>query len=562
MKLIITESQMDKLYGYINGPKKKLMVTENQYKRLLMEYEVREDINKIFNDIKVGDGIMFTNNVLPVTKKHHIGFQRTDPNAIKDKINKFEVLNIHIGKSLKESGLFLKKVDDGRYPKNIFFLPKDAFITNANIIKAFMSYKDKLNVDKFNDDVADNIMNTYEIDGNLDPSIWKKFDIKDIGYIQISKNAEDFYDKDNAKYVYSMDKNVEKGQKETVIDVFKENLREYVNGQQTYKLNFYDDSWLLLNIKKKIGNKIYVEFLNDPVGDIKDVDGKSYDNNGEAKNIIDDITPIRQNYNVKEIYIDISNITHKFLKYDYSKITKDEKLKLLDVANNNYIVQNSSKENVVSVNMTLVVVYEDASGTISEVTGGGITANINLNGVVNITQAAYEINVQSSIADFKKAGWNNKTILDAMNKNPNKFLQLIGGETASIMHGKSGGTLLAKQILNKWGIYSNSDEGDNNKYNKNDGRKISFKIINKLDITDSINYGLFENLLSNGVGEGAFKQYVQNGKTYKTVKVLDSNDMIQFKMFIINELGQNMYEVNLQKINSRKKIAKLKIELT
>jgi len=526
MKLIITESQMDKLYGYINGPKKKLMVTENQYKRLLMEYEVREDINKIFNDIKVGDGIMFTNNVLPVTKKHHIGFQRTDPNAIKDKINKFEVLNIHIGKSLKESGLFLKKVDDGRYPKNIFFLPKDAFITNANIIKAFMSYKDKLNVDKFNDDVADNIMNTYEVDGNLDPSIWKKFDIKDIGYIQISKNAEDFYDKDNAKYVYSMDKNVEKGQKETVIDVFKENLREYVNGQQTYKLNFYDDSWLLLNIKKKIGNKIYVEFLNDPVGDIKDVDGKSYDNNGEAKNIIDDITPIRQNYNVKEIYIDISNITHKFLKYDYSKITKDEKLKLLDVSNNNYIVQNSSKENVVSVNMTLVVVYEDVSGTISEVTSGGITANINLNGVVNITQAAYEINVQSSIADFKKAGWNNKTILDAMNKNPNKFLQLIGGETASIMHGKSGGTILAKQILNKWGIYSNSDEGDNNKYNKNDGRKISFKIIDKLDITDSVNYGLFENLLSNGVGEGAFKQYVQNGKTYKTVKVLDSNDMI------------------------------------
>jgi len=562
MKLIITESQMDKLYGYINGPKKKLMVTENQYKRLLMEYEVREDINKIFNDIKVGDGIMFTNNVLPVTKKHHIGFQRTDPNAIKDKINKFEVLNIHIGKSLKESGLFLKKVDDGRYPKNIFFLPKDAFITNANIIKAFMSYKDKLNVDKFNDDVADNIMNTYEVDGNLDPSIWKKFDIKDIGYIQISKNAEDFYDKDNAKYVYSMDKNVEKGQKETVIDVFKENLREYVNGQQTYKLNFYDDSWLLLNIKKKIGNKIYVEFLNDPVGDIKDVDGKSYDNNGEAKNIIDDITPIRQNYNVKEIYIDISNITHKFLKYDYSKITKDEKLKLLDVSNNNYIVQNSSKENVVSVNMTLVVVYEDVSGTISEVTSGGITANINLNGVVNITQAAYEINVQSSIADFKKAGWNNKTIIDAMNKNPNKFLQLIGGETASIMHGKSGGTILAKQILNKWGIYSNSDEGDNNKYNKNDGRKISFKIIDKLDITDSVNYGLFENLLSNGVGEGAFKQYVQNGKTYKTVKVLDSNDMIQFKMFIINELGQNMYEVNLQKINSRKKIAKLKIELT
>ena len=562
MKLIITESQMDKLYGYINGPKKKLMVTENQYKRLLMEYEVREDINKIFNDIKVGDGIMFTNNVLPVTKKHHIGFQRTDPNAIKDKINKFEVLNIHIGKSLKESGLFLKKVDDGRYPKNIFFLPKDAFITNANIIKAFMSYKDKLNVDKFNDDVADNIMNTYEVDGNLDPSIWKKFDIKDIGYIQISNNAEDFDDKDNAKYVYSMDKNVEKGQKETVIDVFKENLREYVNGQQTYKLNFYDDSWLLLNIKKKIGNKIYVEFLNDPVGDIKDVDGKSYDNNGEAKNIIDDITPIRQNYNVKEIYIDISNITHKFLKYDYSKITKDEKLKLLDVSNNNYIVQNSSKENVVSVNMTLVVVYEDVSGTISEVTSGGITANINLNGVVNITQAAYEINVQSSIADFKKAGWNNKTIIDAMNKNPNKFLQLIGGETASIMHGKSGGTILAKQILNKWGIYSNSDEGDNNKYNKNDGRKISFKIIDKLDITDSVNYGLFENLLSNGVGEGAFKQYVQNGKTYKTVKVLDSNDMIQFKMFIINELGQNMYEVNLQKINSRKKIAKLKIELT
>ena len=129
------------------------------------------------------------------------------------------------------------------------------------------------------------------------------------------------------------------------------------------------------------------------------------------------------------------------------------------------------------------------------------------------------------------------------------------------MHGKMGGTILINKILNKWGLSADVGGEDNKKYDIEDGRKISFKILDKIEVYDNITYGLFENVLENSTGNAAFKQYTSGGRTYKTLKILDNNENISYKMFIVNELGNNIYEANLQKINSRKKIAKVKIQL-
>ncbi len=551
---------MDRLYDHINGPKQKLIVTESQYKRLLREYEVREDINKVFDGIEVGDGLLFSNNVLSVTKEPKIGYDTSKP--VKDIINKFEVLNIHTGKSLKETGLFLKKVEDGRYPKNIFFLSKDSFISIDNVVKTFISYKEKINIDKFDDKLANDIMSRYEVDGNLDPSIWKKFDIKNVAYIQVSKDSKDFDNKENTKYIYSMEKNVEKGEKKTVIDEFKKNIRENFDGGQAYKFNFDDKSWLVLNIKNKVGSKIEIEFLNDSKDNTKNIDKNSYSGSGKAKDIVNKISNIKSQHEIKNIVFDVNQITHKFEKYDYSYLTDDKKLKLLDMNSNELSIQNSSEDNIVSINISLVVIYGTDLISLAENTSntGGVDT-INLNGIVNITETEYEENVKVTLKDLKKAGWSNQALIDSMYKQPNKMAQFLFGDAAVTMHGNMGGTILINKILNRWGLTPEMGGEEAKKYNIEDGKKLSFKIIDKLEVYDNITYGLFENVLENDIGNAAFKQYTSGGKTYKTLKILDNNENISYKMFIINELGNNIYEANLQKINSRKKIAKVKIEL-
>lgn len=546
---------MDRLYGYINGPKQKLIVTESQYERLLREYEVREDINKVFDGIEVGDGILFSNNVLSVTKEPKVGYDTSKPTN--DIINKFEVLNIHTGKSLKETGLFLKKVENGRYPKNIFFLSKDSFISIDNVVKTFMSIKGKINTDVFDDKLANDIMSGYEVDGNLDPSIWKKFDIKNVGYIQVSKDSKDFDNKENTKYVYSMEKNVEKGEKKTVIDEFKKNVRENFDKNQAYKFNFNDKSWLVLNIKNKVGSKIEIEFLSDSKDDKNKIDTKSYDNSGKAKDIVNKISKIKSKYEIKSIVFDVNQITHKFEKYDYSYLTDDRKLKLLDMESNELSIQNSSEDNIVSVNIPLVVIYGTDLISLAENTSnsGGVDT-INMNGVINITQTDYEENVKVTLKDLKKAGWSNQALIDSMYKQPNAMAQLIFGDAAVTMHGNMGGTILIDKILSNWGLAADKSYGTNS-----DGEIKEFKILNELRINNLSDYDEFKNLLSGDIGKGYYKQYYKNNKINRIFTISNDNNIRKFKIYLYKELGSDTYEANLQRINNNAIIAKVKIQL-
>jgi len=561
MKLIITESQMDKLYGYINGPKKKLKLTENQYKRLLMEYEMRNNINTIFKDIKVGDGILFSNIEPEVTKEKTIDYEPNQKTQQKEKIDMFEVLNIQVGESLKESGLFLKKIDDGRYPKNIFFLPKEAFITKTNIVTAFMSLKEKINIDKFDDKVADDIISAYEINGKLDLSIWKKFDIRDVGYIQISDNSKDFDKKEHAKFIHSMDLNVEKGEKVSVIDDFKTSMNNHFGPAQTYRFNFSDESWFLLNIGKKEGNKLYVEFLNDEKKGSKSIRTNSHDESGEAKQVINQISSIMEDYNIESIVLDISKIVnYRFTKKsDFKHITTDEKLKLIDYIakpEDGLNIQNESTQNIISVDIPLIVTYSNIESNINEVTNTTQSQTIILNNVINITQKNYEVNIYVSYKEYKEEGWNNKTFLDSINKKPNKLLSAMLGPNAGYILGTAGGTQIINNILSKYGLYPDDKDISG-------GRNMNVKVIKEISIVQGkmSEYDDFKDVLQKNNSVGYYKKY-NNGSTKGKVRISDNNKIIKYDMFIINELTKNTFTVNLYTVSPKSKIGTLEIELS
>lgn len=221
MKVRLTESQYDSLLKVIN-PNKKLIITESQYKRLILEGSSQLE----FNQIKGGELIK-----IKASNKDFI----------------FEVI------SADDARLLLKNTNDGRYVNVYFFLDFNAIDNNqltTKISKAKAGPYSK---------ITPNLIK--------DTESWKTFTFKNVTSFQV------FKDKSATDLLLNIDTKTGKEIKQQNNDVnddgpmdvdtdreIRDNLIKGIEPNTSYKITFFDKSTLKFFVTEKNGSVIDIKF--------------------------------------------------------------------------------------------------------------------------------------------------------------------------------------------------------------------------------------------------------------------------------------------------------------
>lgn len=510
MKLIITESQYKLLGNHILNPKKRLVITESQYNKLLLEM-VNVPLNDLYSKIKVGNVIVFESNL---NKK-----------LVKDS---FEVMFNYDGEML------LKKLKDGRYEKNIFYMKEEDLLSsiNSNKVNLMISLKDKIDVSKLTiDEIYDKVG---------DPSLWRKHGVNNIDKVYSYKTENDFNSGKNVMHAFYLS-----GKKNEDIKVgeitsrFKNGVNNYIKPSSKYVLDFSDGSHLTFVIAGNENGKLLIEFI----GENSVVNADTY-KGGYASSIIKFINNVGLDV-IDKVIID-------FNRFKYHMINKSEEgLKLFDCFNDEYDVVNDVDGKIVSLDgINMRIELKDVNAGLIRNVGTNkpsikIVKKV-INDVISLSELDDDANIVLKIKDLKNVGWDNETIRDLLYKKPDMFAKIFG-------LGASG-TIATEKILNKWGLSSSNDVSEDERL-KN-GANVSFELTEVVRVNNKVEYEQFLKLLKNNKEGKAKVKSVQNYGTSLLV-----NFPSNYRLLINKKIDDNSYVVNLKRTHSSTVIATLNINI-
>lgn len=213
MKVRLTESQYDKLLKLVN-PNKKLIITESQYKRLILESTDQ------FTGIEEGNYIKIISSNKPYTFKV------------------FATLN---------DELLVRNLNDGRY-KSQYFLIKPGSLKNNSLTtqKSKAIIYDYDDLEKFNQ---------KEKDAQL-----KAFTFKNVTSFEVYKDEKFDMLIDPKLDVKTGMRLALKTKHENDSDEFKDNLIRGLEANHAYLLTFYDESTVKFTVTKKDNTVIDIAF--------------------------------------------------------------------------------------------------------------------------------------------------------------------------------------------------------------------------------------------------------------------------------------------------------------
>jgi hypothetical protein len=235
MKIRLTESQYDKLLKVVNS-NKKLIITETQYKRLLLEFAGQ------FTTIEEGNGIKIISNGKEFTFKV------------------FGELN---------GELLVRNLNDGRYKSQYFLF-------NKNGLKNKTLRAEKSGVIKadYNDITT---LTSKEQNAN-----WKQFIFQNVTSFQVFSD-ETFKlvidPKIDTKTGKVLSNPEDKAPEEIKQIDFKDALVRGIESNHMYQLTFYDNSTVKFKVSEKEGSVITIEF--ETVSERSFIDSNTFDKNTE-----------------------------------------------------------------------------------------------------------------------------------------------------------------------------------------------------------------------------------------------------------------------------------------
>lgn len=217
MKVRLTESQYDKLLKVVN-PNKKLIITETQYKRLILE----ANSQVVFNKIQGGQAIKIKSS---------------------NKDYEFEIIGS------EDARLLVKNLNDGRYVNVYFFIDFNGINNNQLITKI-----SKAKAGPYSRITPELIKDT---------EAWKVFTFKSLTSFQV------FKDKTFSEEIFNI--NTKTGEEVKGVDdedntdvdyaqEIKDNLIKNVVPNNSYQVTFYDDSTLKFFVSEKKGSVINIKF--------------------------------------------------------------------------------------------------------------------------------------------------------------------------------------------------------------------------------------------------------------------------------------------------------------
>ena len=218
MKVRLTESQYDKLLKLVN-PNKKLIITESQYKRLILESTDQ------FNGIEAENAIKI------IAGKNTYTFKV------------FADL---------DGELLVRNLNDGRY-KSQYFLIKPGSLKNNSLItqKSKAIIYDYDDLEKFNQ---------KENDGKLKNAEFKTFTFKNVTSFEVYKDEKFNMLIDPKLDVETGMRLALKTKHENDSDEFKDNLIRGLEANHAYLLTFYDESTVKFTVTKKDNTVIDIAF--------------------------------------------------------------------------------------------------------------------------------------------------------------------------------------------------------------------------------------------------------------------------------------------------------------
>jgi len=485
-------------------------VTESQYNKLLFEM-VNVPLDNLYSKINVGNVLVFESDL--------------NNKKIKDS---FEVMFNYDGDML------LKKLADGRYEKNIFYMKEEDLLSSINSrnISLMVSLKDKIDVLKLTiDEIYDKVG---------DPSLWRKYNIRNIDKVYSYKGENDFKSGKNVMHAFYLSgKKNEDVKVSDLISRFKNGVKNYIKPSSKYVLEFSDGSHLTFVIVGNEGGKLSVQFI----GEDSVVNSDTY-KGGYASSIIRFINDIGLDV-IDKVIIDFNRF-----KYHMVNDTK-EGLKLFDCFNDEYDVINDVDGKIVSfdaINMRIELRDVNA-GLIRNVGTNKPAIKIVkkvINDVISLSELDDDSNIVLKIKDLKKAGWDSENIRDLLYKKPDMFAKIFG-------LGASG-TIATEKILNKWGLSSSTDVSEDERLRN--GANISFEVTKVVRINNDSEYGQFLKVLKNNKEGKAKVKSVQN---YGTSLLVDFPS--NYRLLINNKTDNNSYVVNLKRTHSPTVIATLNISI-
>ena len=217
MKVRLTESQYEKLKTLVN-PNKKLIITESQYKRLILE----ANSQVVFNKIQGGQAIKI---------------------KASNKDYEFEIIGS------EDARLLVKNLNDGRYVNVYFFIDFNGINNNQLITKI-----SKAKAGPYSRITPELIKDT---------ETWKVFTFKSLTSFQV------FKDKTFSEEIFNI--NTKTGEEVKGVDdedntdvdyaqEIKDNLIKNVVPNNSYQVTFYDDSTLKFFVSEKKGSVINIKF--------------------------------------------------------------------------------------------------------------------------------------------------------------------------------------------------------------------------------------------------------------------------------------------------------------
>ncbi len=491
-------------------PRKRLIITESQYNNLLFEM-VNVPLDNLYSKISVGNVIVFESNL----NKKKI-------------VDSFEVAFNYDGEML------LKKLKDGRYEKNIFYMKEEDLLSSidSNKVNLMISLKNKIDVSKLSvDEIYDKVG---------DPSLWKKYGVNNIDKVYSYKTENDFNSGKNVMHAFYLS-----GKKNEDIKVgdllsrFKNGVKNYIKPNSKYVLDFSDNSHLTFVISGNENGKLIVEFVKN--GSV--IDSSTY-SGGYAGSIIRFINNVGLD-NVDKVIID-------FNRFKFHMINKSEdELKLFDCFNDEYDVVNDVDGKIISLDgINMSIQFKDMSGGLIRNVGSNKpavkTVKRVINDVISLNELDDDANITLKVKELKNVGWDNETIRDLLYKKPDIFAKMFN-------LGPSG-TIATEEILNKWGLSSVNAVSDDERL-KN-GSNVSFELSKAVRINNEVEYEQFLKILKNNKYGKAKVKSVQN---YGTSLLVDFPS--NYRLLINNKVDNDAYVVNLKRTHSSTVIATLNINI-
>lgn len=282
MKVRLTESQYDSLLKAIN-PNKKLIITESQYKRLLLEFTGQ------FTGIEEGNGIKIISSGKEYT---------------------FKVYGVLNGE------LLVRNLNDGRYKSQYFLF-------NKNAIKNKTLNAEKSNVIQAN---YNDITKLTSKEKNVK---WNRFTFKNVTSFQVFSDEtfklliDPKIDTKTGKVLSNPD---DKSPEEIKQIDFKDALIRGMEPNHMYQLTFYDDSTVKFKVTDKEGSIITIEF--ESVSERSFIDSNTFDKNTEEYNKFEELRDELKNATTdqekEEITKEISNLVKSRANADKQDFNKPE----------------------------------------------------------------------------------------------------------------------------------------------------------------------------------------------------------------------------------------------